>query len=190
MESSSALALTQLPYVYPAIPSSNRVYPIWPAKRRSSQPTRLHCNKMFVPGWFSQLQIFTLVTTYKVVFSLYNCTVLMLSGMQDSEKHHQKQRLLQTSTISSPSLLLKSLLLNLRFLLPLPAFVVFVCFLAYHMQNSFKNEQSYNPEAYEELMEFVGRHSLDDGDKFCATMFRESSRHKNLGKDSYQATQS
>jgi hypothetical protein len=23
---------------------------------------------------------------------------------------------------------------------------------------------------------------LDDGDKFCASMFRESSRHKNLGK--------
>lgn len=40
--------------------------------------------------------------------------------------------------------------------------------------------ESYNPEAYEELMEFVGRHPLNDGDKFCATMFRESSRHKNL----------
>jgi hypothetical protein len=31
-------------------------------------------------------------------------------------------------------------------------------------------------------MEFVGKHPLDDGDKFCASMFRESSRHKNLGK--------
>lgn len=52
--------------------------------------------------------------------------------------------------------------------------------------NNYFPEQSYNPEAYEELMDFVGRHPLDDGDKFCATMFRESSRHKNLGKD-YQA---
>lgn len=140
MESSSALALTQLPYVYPTIPSSNRVYPIWPAKRRSSQPTRLHCNKMFVPGWFSQLQFFKLLVQ-GCIFTVYqitnNCTMLLLSGIQGSEKRHQKQRLLQTSTISSPSLLLKSLLLNLRFLLPLLAFIVFVCFLAYHMQNSF-----------------------------------------------------
>jgi hypothetical protein len=51
-------------------------------------------------------------------------------------------------------------------------------------------EQSYNPEAYVELMEFVAKHPLDDGDKFCASMFRESSRHKNLGKYRYQASQS
>jgi hypothetical protein len=42
-------------------------------------------------------------------------------------------------------------------------------------------EQSYNPEAYEELMEFLNRHSLNDGDKFCADLMRESSRHKALG---------
>ncbi|KAK6932768.1 Chaperonin-like RbcX [Dillenia turbinata] len=41
--------------------------------------------------------------------------------------------------------------------------------------------ESYNPEAYEELMEFAGRHSLNDGDKFCESLMRESSRHKNLG---------
>ncbi|KAK7412694.1 hypothetical protein VNO78_04249 [Psophocarpus tetragonolobus] len=40
--------------------------------------------------------------------------------------------------------------------------------------------ESYNPEAYKELMEFLERHSLNDGDQFCASMFRESSRHKNL----------
>ncbi|XP_057975167.1 chaperonin-like RBCX protein 1, chloroplastic isoform X3 [Malania oleifera] len=40
--------------------------------------------------------------------------------------------------------------------------------------------ESYNPEAYEELMEFLSRHSLNDGDKFCANLMRESSRHKNL----------
>lgn len=40
--------------------------------------------------------------------------------------------------------------------------------------------QSYNPEAYDELMEFLNRHSLNDGDKFCASLMRESSRHKNL----------
>ncbi|KAL7213590.1 hypothetical protein ACSBR2_016171 [Camellia fascicularis] len=41
--------------------------------------------------------------------------------------------------------------------------------------------QSYNPEAYEELMEFLGTHSLNDGDKFCAELMRESLRHKSLG---------
>ncbi|XP_065878890.1 chaperonin-like RBCX protein 1, chloroplastic [Euphorbia lathyris] len=40
--------------------------------------------------------------------------------------------------------------------------------------------ESYNFEAYEELMEFLGRHSLNDGDKFCSTLMRESSRHKTL----------
>ncbi|XP_031125316.1 chaperonin-like RBCX protein 1, chloroplastic [Ipomoea triloba] len=40
--------------------------------------------------------------------------------------------------------------------------------------------QSYNPEAYDELMEFLERHSLNDADKFCADLMRESSRHQNL----------
>ncbi|KAJ4842759.1 Chaperonin-like RBCX protein 1, chloroplastic [Turnera subulata] len=40
--------------------------------------------------------------------------------------------------------------------------------------------QSYNPEAYEEMMEFLGSHSLNDGDKFCADLMRESPRHKAL----------
>ncbi|KAI5672995.1 hypothetical protein M9H77_13359 [Catharanthus roseus] len=40
--------------------------------------------------------------------------------------------------------------------------------------------QSYNPEAYAELMEFLDNHSMNDGDKFCAELMRESSRHKNL----------
>ncbi|MBA0663316.1 hypothetical protein Goklo_003437 [Gossypium klotzschianum] len=41
--------------------------------------------------------------------------------------------------------------------------------------------ESYNPEAYEELMEFLDTHSLNDGDEFCASLMRESSRHKALG---------
>ncbi|XP_055804893.1 chaperonin-like RBCX protein 1, chloroplastic [Solanum dulcamara] len=40
--------------------------------------------------------------------------------------------------------------------------------------------ESYNPEAYEELREFLDKHSLSDGDKFCADLMRESPRHKNL----------
>ncbi|KAK9155566.1 hypothetical protein Sjap_003046 [Stephania japonica] len=40
--------------------------------------------------------------------------------------------------------------------------------------------ESYNPEAYGELMEFVERNSLNDGDEFCANLMRESSRHKGL----------
>ncbi|KAJ8637785.1 hypothetical protein MRB53_012052 [Persea americana] len=40
--------------------------------------------------------------------------------------------------------------------------------------------ESYNPEAYEELMEFISRHSLNDGNKFCANLMRESPRHQTL----------
>ncbi|KAL4562519.1 hypothetical protein LXL04_034726 [Taraxacum kok-saghyz] len=40
--------------------------------------------------------------------------------------------------------------------------------------------ESYNTEAHEELTEFLERHSLNDGDKFCAALMRESSRHKSL----------
>ncbi|XP_072984828.1 chaperonin-like RBCX protein 1, chloroplastic isoform X1 [Typha latifolia] len=40
--------------------------------------------------------------------------------------------------------------------------------------------QSYNAEAYEELMEFTSNHSLKDGDKFCRTLMRQSPRHKGL----------
>ncbi|KAL0398826.1 UNVERIFIED_CONTAM: Chaperonin-like RBCX protein 1, chloroplastic [Sesamum radiatum] len=41
-------------------------------------------------------------------------------------------------------------------------------------------EQSYNREAYADMMQFLERHSLNDGDKFCADLMRESSRHKSL----------
>ncbi|XP_028063133.1 chaperonin-like RBCX protein 1, chloroplastic isoform X3 [Camellia sinensis] len=50
----------------------------------------------------------------------------------------------------------------------------------FYCQKMYVPEQSYNPEAYEELMEFLGTHSLNDGDKFCADLMRESLRHKSL----------
>ncbi|CAM6098558.1 unnamed protein product [Calypogeia fissa] len=40
--------------------------------------------------------------------------------------------------------------------------------------------QDYNREGYQDLMDFVDRVSLKDGDKFCATLMRESFRHKGL----------
>ncbi|KAK4398887.1 UNVERIFIED_CONTAM: Chaperonin-like RBCX protein 1, chloroplastic [Sesamum angustifolium] len=40
--------------------------------------------------------------------------------------------------------------------------------------------QSYNQEAYADMMQFLERHPLNDGDKFCADLMRESSRHKSL----------
>ncbi|RDY07157.1 Chaperonin-like RBCX protein 1, chloroplastic [Mucuna pruriens] len=120
MESSATLPLSQLPHVYPSTLSTNKAYPFWPCKRRSSQPTRLHCNKMFVPGF----------------------------GEASPEAKAAKN---------------------------LHNFFTYVAVKIVAAQL-----ESYNPEAYEELMDFVGRHSLNDGDKFCANMFRESSRHKNL----------
>lgn len=40
--------------------------------------------------------------------------------------------------------------------------------------------ESYNPEAYKELREFLDRNSLNDGDQFCANLMRESPSHKGL----------
>ncbi|KAL5729865.1 Chaperonin-like RBCX protein 1 [Ranunculus cassubicifolius] len=40
--------------------------------------------------------------------------------------------------------------------------------------------QSYNHEAYKELMDFLNKNSLNDGDQFCANLMRESPRHKAL----------
>lgn len=119
MESSSALTLSKLPYVYPTIPNTNKNSTFWPAgRRRNSQLlTRLHCNKMFVPGLFTASFVYWVVVICDVSFymRLLILVCTMLSWIQDLEKHHQKQRLLKTSTTSSPSLLLKLLLLNLRF---------------------------------------------------------------------------
>ncbi|XP_041989329.1 chaperonin-like RBCX protein 1, chloroplastic isoform X3 [Salvia splendens] len=41
--------------------------------------------------------------------------------------------------------------------------------------------ESYNEEAYADMMKFMENHSVDDGDKFCADLMRESSNHKALG---------
>uniref|UniRef100_A0A0E0AVH2 Chaperonin-like RbcX protein n=1 Tax=Oryza glumipatula TaxID=40148 RepID=A0A0E0AVH2_9ORYZ len=40
--------------------------------------------------------------------------------------------------------------------------------------------ESYNREAYGELMDFVNRNSLNDADTFCKKLIRESPRHKQL----------
>ncbi|KAK1273480.1 hypothetical protein QJS04_geneDACA022313 [Acorus gramineus] len=41
--------------------------------------------------------------------------------------------------------------------------------------------ESYNPEAHEDLKEFMSRNSLNDGDNFCRNLMRESPNHKALG---------
>ncbi|XP_058193942.1 chaperonin-like RBCX protein 1, chloroplastic isoform X2 [Rhododendron vialii] len=51
---------------------------------------------------------------------------------------------------------------------------------ANNLHNFFTYIASYNPEAYKELMEFLSRHALNNGDKFCADLMRESPRHKIL----------
>ncbi|KAG0616412.1 hypothetical protein M758_5G113200 [Ceratodon purpureus] len=42
--------------------------------------------------------------------------------------------------------------------------------------------EDYNKEAYVDLMDFLEKTPLKDGDKFIAQLMRESFRHKNLGK--------
>ncbi|XP_044462514.1 chaperonin-like RBCX protein 1, chloroplastic isoform X2 [Mangifera indica] len=51
---------------------------------------------------------------------------------------------------------------------------------AKNLNNFFNYIASYNREAYEEITEFLGSHSLNDGDKFISELMRESSQHKGL----------
>ncbi|KAF5474852.1 hypothetical protein F2P56_006711 [Juglans regia] len=120
MESSAVLPLSQFPYFSPLKSGSKKTYPSWPCRPRSSQSTRLHCQKMYVPG-FGEAS-----PEAKAAKNLHN----------------------------------------------------FFTYIAVRIVTA--QLQSYNPEAYEELMEFLNSHSLNDGDKFCASLMRESSRHKSL----------
>ncbi|KAL3521921.1 hypothetical protein ACH5RR_014755 [Cinchona calisaya] len=120
MESFSIAALSQLSF-FPIHPHRRtRARPFRPWKQRTSQPTRFHCQKMYVPGFGEA------------------------SPEAKAAKHLHD----------------------------------FFTYIAVQIVTA--QLQSYNPEAYEELMEFMGRHSLNDGDKFCANLMRESPRHKSL----------
>ncbi|KAJ9169167.1 hypothetical protein P3X46_020628 [Hevea brasiliensis] len=120
MESSAVLSISQLPF-YPPNSHRNKAYPSWPRKKsRTAQSTRLHCQKMYVPGYGH----------------------------------------------ASPEAQAANNLHN---------FFTYIAVVIVSAQL-----QSYNREAYQELMEFLKSHSLKDGDKFCASMMRESSRHQSL----------
>uniref|UniRef100_A0A7N2LT49 Uncharacterized protein n=1 Tax=Quercus lobata TaxID=97700 RepID=A0A7N2LT49_QUELO len=142
MESSAILTPSQLPYLFPSKSNKKKAYPSWPcSKPRTSQPTRLHCQKMYVPG-FGEASPEAKGAQNLHNFFTYIAVRIVAAQLQDW-------------------------LNNL-----------------YWINSSFNSclpEQSYNTEAYKELMEFMDRHSLNDGDKFCASLMRESSRHKGLG---------
>ncbi|KAF3451760.1 hypothetical protein FNV43_RR07856 [Rhamnella rubrinervis] len=108
-------------FLFPTKPKRSKSYPCsWSSRTRTSQFTRLHCQKMYVPG-FGEAS-----PEAKAAKNLHN----------------------------------------------------FFTYIAVRIVAA--QLQSYNPEAYKELMEFLGRHPLNDGDKFCANLMRESSRHKGL----------
>ncbi|KAK9267416.1 hypothetical protein L1049_009842 [Liquidambar formosana] len=119
MESPAILPLSRLSFLPPK-PNRSRAYPSWPWKERTSKSTRLHCQKMYVPG-FGEAS-----PEAKAARNLHNFFTYVAVGIVTAQL------------------------------------------------------ESYNPEAYEELMEFLSRHSLNDGDKFCANLMRESPRHKSL----------
>ncbi|XP_062013555.1 chaperonin-like RBCX protein 1, chloroplastic [Rosa rugosa] len=123
MESSAALVpFSQLPSFFPQKPNNriSKAHPSWPSKPRTSLPTRIHCQKMYVPGFG-----------------------------EASPEAKAANNLHSFFTYVAVSIVTAQL-------------------------------ESYNTEAYEELMEFLSRNSLNDGDKFCADLMRESSRHQAL----------
>ncbi|KMT04108.1 hypothetical protein BVRB_8g185580 [Beta vulgaris subsp. vulgaris] len=120
MESSAIFRLSSPPTFLSPKPNTIKSLPPRPWKHRTSQPTHVHCNKMFVPGF----------------------------GEASPEAKAAKN-LHQFFTYIAVKIVAAQL-------------------------------QSYNPEAHADLMEFLDRHSLNDGDKFCADLMRESSKHKSL----------
>ncbi|KAM7506295.1 hypothetical protein LguiB_005199 [Lonicera macranthoides] len=121
MESSTILLpISHFSFLTPKPHRRNRAYPFKPGKPRTSQPTRLFCQKMYVPG-FGEAS-----PEAKAAKNLHN----------------------------------------------------FFTYIAVRIVTA--QLESYNTEAYKELMEFLDRHSVNDGDKFCANLMRESPRHKSL----------
>lgn len=119
MEYSPAIVFSQLSLFPSTLQTKNRAYLFKPWKQRTSQSTRIHSHKMYVPGFAKSPE-----------------------STAAQHLHH------------------------------------FFNFIAVKIVAS--QLQSYNPEAYEELREFLDKHSLNDGDQFCADLMRESPRHKNL----------
>ncbi|KAJ8442338.1 hypothetical protein Cgig2_011261 [Carnegiea gigantea] len=123
MDSAAIFALSPPTFLTPK-PSKTTIktLPVSPWKHRISQPSHLHCHKMFVPG-FGEAP-----PEAKAANNLHN----------------------------------------------------FFTYIAVKIVAA--QLESYNPEAHKDLMEFLARHSLNDGDEFCASLMRESSKHKSLGR--------
>lgn len=112
MDTSSILPLPQLSFLSLRL---NRNKASWPCNlQRSSRSTgTIHCQKMYVPGgqWVTRS-----FCTYLRGFA-DNCYVItQFAYVQDLERHHQKPREPNTSTISSLTLLLGSSPPSFRFL--------------------------------------------------------------------------
>ncbi|TQD98721.1 hypothetical protein C1H46_015630 [Malus baccata] len=169
MESSAAiLPLSQLPSLFPLKPNRsklpyNRSWLSNP-KPRASRPPRMHCHKMYVPGgYFSKcLFAYTYIFVDKKLVN-YN------GDVRHPCRHPSQSRTFNShDRFGEPSPEAKAAN-NLHSFFTYVA-VRIVC----------AQLESYNTEAYEELMEFLSRNSLNDGDQFCANLMRESSRHKGL----------
>lgn len=121
MDSAAIFALSAPTFLTPK-PGKTKIktLPVSPWKHRISQPSHLHCHKMFVPG-FGEAP-----PEAKAANNLHN----------------------------------------------------FFTYIAVKIVAA--QLESYNPEAHKDLMEFLARHSLNNGDEFCASLMRESSKHKSL----------
>ncbi|KAH9620410.1 hypothetical protein KSS87_007952 [Heliosperma pusillum] len=139
MESSAIFSLSPPSFLNPITPNKAKatLLSLW-KHNRNSNPSNLHCSKMFVPGI-----VVALISNLRHHFLFYR-------GFGEA----------------SPEAKAAS---NLHHFFTYVAVKIVAAQL-----------ESYNPEAHKELMEFLGRNSLTDGDKFCADMMRESPEHKNL----------
>ncbi|KAJ8427098.1 hypothetical protein Cgig2_011298 [Carnegiea gigantea] len=120
MKSSAIFTLSPPSFLSSRPNAKTKTLPLGTCTQRASQPTHLHCAKMFVPG-FGEAS-----PEAKAANNLHN----------------------------------------------------FFTYIAVKIVAA--QLESYNPEAYQDLMEFLERHSLNDGDDFCATLMRKSFKHRSL----------
>ncbi|KAG6523188.1 hypothetical protein ZIOFF_013041 [Zingiber officinale] len=153
-----------------------------PCRRRSPSPPRkrllasreLRCQKMYVPGFAEaspeakaarNLQDFFTYLAVKIVLAQLELGLVLHLSMKKADELNGYVKI----NDPVPGLRREQNASDV-------ALVVALKCTLYSIQLT----KSYNREAYDELMEFISGNSLNDGEKFCQRLMRESPRHKGL----------
>ncbi|KAL0442988.1 UNVERIFIED_CONTAM: Chaperonin-like RBCX protein 1, chloroplastic [Sesamum latifolium] len=198
MESSAFVQASQFSLFLPKRHSTNRAtLPFKPWKPTTSRSTTLQCHKMYVPGQYKpscyvplhHLLSFLRYCLYlNSILNFYVITTIMsleecaeFAGFGEASPEAKAAKHLHDFFTYVAVRIVSAQLQKLKQFVHISLLITCICRPVWmRFTDSSFTEQSYNPEAYADMMQFLERHSLDDGDKFCADLMRESSRHKSL----------